>query len=77
MKVNKELAREIDQVRQLFLQSNTPWVPIPMPKKFRKAARYLEREGFLTSEDALRRPGSPNVVKGYMRPTRPDKPVTE
>lgn len=77
MKMTKKFAQEIEQVRQLFLRSDTPWVPVPMPKKFRKAARYLEREGFLVSEDALRRPGSPNIVRGYMRPTRPNQPVTK
>lgn len=77
MKMTKQFAKEIDQVRKLFLLNSTPWLPIPMPKEFRRAARYLEREGFLVSEDALRRPGSPNIVRGYMRPNRPDQPVTK
>ena len=75
MKMTKKFAQEIEQVRKLFLMSSTPWLPIPMPKEYRRAARHLEREGFLVSEDALRKPGSPNIVRGYMRPHRPDQPV--
>ena len=74
-KISKKLAKEVEELRQLFTRSDTPWLPIPMPKRYRQAARHLERAGFLISEDALRKPGSPNVVRGYMRPNRPDQPT--
>lgn len=65
-KTERRYAKEISQLKKLFTEPGHPRVPTPLPRVFRAAARYLERKKFLVAEDALKRPGSRTVVRGYM-----------
>ncbi len=68
-KTEKRYGPKISQLRTFFSDPKHPRIPTPLPRPFRAAARYLEREGFLSGEDAVKRPGSMTVVRGYMLAT--------
>ena len=72
-KIERRYRKDIAHLRTLFLDPTTPWVPIPMPRSLRTAARHLVHKGFLTSESAVKKPGHPTVVIGYNLPERPSR----
>ena len=72
-KTERRHRKDIEHLRTLFLDPKTPWVPIPMPRSLRTAARHLVHKGFLKSESATKKPGHPTVVIGYSLPERPTR----
>lgn len=65
-KTERRHGKTIKQLEALFMNPRHPRVPTPVPRIYRTAARYLERKGVLVAEDAVKRPGSMTVVRGYM-----------